>query len=407
MYENESTLDLMRTAVNASDEIARRRGNGGEARGVATEVRGMPNEPVAAGRMAEWYRKAQANGVTDERGRKLSQQGTDFDANAYWGARLGFTKPNAETRALGEDTVGSGQAITPQAWQSQFVDVLLPNSVMGALGVHQVMMDQETVHIPVFSSTVSPTYVAEAGSISLDANPAFTDLPLYAPGGVKDITQFSVELAQDAFVQGNLDQMLAQAVARKMSVVLDTAALLGITSNTGVPGLNGESGFVKRHYTGDAGTTGKAPTDTTELGVAAEIAVKANVPASDLAFVSNIGCQQAFERLPLSTYGRYWDRPPIAANIPWVTSENSALPYTETDPATASSVAQTGGSMTSLYCGPFSRFAYVGWRMELRTQVLSERYIDAGELALFSMIRFSVRYAHPETFSRTIGILPV
>ena len=52
--------------------------------------------------------------------------------------------------------------------------------------------------------------------------------------------------------------MLAQAVANKMKVVLDTSMLLGVAGNTGIPGLNGESGFNYRHYTGDSGTTGKA-----------------------------------------------------------------------------------------------------------------------------------------------------
>ena len=373
----------------------------------ANEIRGETNEAVPAGRMSEWYRKAQANGVRDEHGTKLSAYGTDFDANQYWGQRMGFAKPGAEMRALGEDTGGSGQALSPVSFLPQFVDVLLPNSIAGRVGFQTLMMDNETVNIPVFSSTVSPTWIAEAGSISLDANPAFSQLQFFAPGGVKDITQFSIELAQDAFIEGNLDGMLAEAVGKKMAVVLDTSAISGISGNTGVPGLNGESGFVKRHYTGDSGTTGKAPTDTTELGVIAELAVKANVPVDQLAFVSNVGCNQAFERLPLSTFGRYWDDPPLAANVPWITSENSALGYAETDPATASSVAQTGGTMTSLYSGPWSRFAYVGWRAELRTQILRERYIDSGELALFSYVRFSVRYAHPETFSRTIGILPV
>jgi HK97 family phage major capsid protein len=382
------------------------------------EVRGELNEPVPAGRAQEWLRKAQENGVRDSHGVPLSAQGTDFDMNAYWGAVVrkqlmgtGISFPGkrdagaAEMRALGEDTAGSGQAITPQAWSAQYVDVLLPNTFMGAVGARTVMMDQETVNVPVFSSTVSPTWIAEAGSISLDANPAFTSLQLYAPGGVKDITQFSIELAQDAFVQGNLDGMLSQAVAKKMAVVVDTAALLGIASNTGVPGLNGESGFVKRHYTGDSGTTGKAPVDTTELGVAAELAKKANVTAN--AFVSNIGCQQAFQRIPLATYGKYFDDPSLISGMDWVTSENSALPYVETDPATASSVAQSGGSYTSLYCGPWNQFAMIGWRSELRTRVLTERYIDSGELALFSYCRFSIRYAHPETFSRTIGVIPV
>jgi HK97 family phage major capsid protein len=369
------------------------------------EVRGDPNEPIRAGQAREWFRKAQENGVTDIRGRKLAAEGTDRDLNRWAGELFGFAPRTIESRALGEDTGGSGQAITPQAWVADYIDVLLPNTILGKVGAKFVPMSQETVNVPIFTSTVSPSWIAEAGSISLDANPAFSPLSLVAKGGFKDITQYSVELAQDAYVSGELPGMLARAVARKMQVVLDTSAILGVAANTGIPGLNGEAGFVIRHYTGDAGTTGKAPTDTTELGVTAELTMKTNAVPN--AFVSNVGCQQAFERIAVSGYGRYWVDPTIVADMDWVTSENSALPYIETDPATATTVAQSGGAYTSLYCGPWNQFAVVGIRMDLTTRVLSERYIDSGELALFSFMRASIRFAHPETFTRTIGVIPV
>jgi HK97 family phage major capsid protein len=218
----------------------------------AGEVRGDPNEPIKAGQAAEWYRKARENGVTDARGRKLSAEGSDRDLNRWAGELFGFAPRSVESRALGEDTGGSGQAITPQAWSANFIDVLLPNTVLGRVGASFVPMQQETVTVPVLTSTVSPAWVAEGGSISLDANPAFAPLVLSAQGGFKDITQYSIELAQDAYVQGSLPGMLAAAVARKMQVVLDVAALLGVAGNTRIPGLNAEAGFVKRHYTGDA-----------------------------------------------------------------------------------------------------------------------------------------------------------
>jgi len=320
---------------------------------------------------------------------------------------MGVARGSVETRALAEDGSSSAQAITPQSWVADYVDVLLPNTILGKVGAKVVPMSTEYVNVPVFTSTVSPSWIAENGSISLDANPAFSSLQLIATGGFKDVTLWSVESAQDAFIRGDLDGMLSQAVAKKMAVVLDTSMLLGVSSNAGIPGLVHESGTVIRHYTGDAGTTGKAPTDTTELGVIAELAVKANTQSN--AFVSNVGVQQAFERLPLSTYGRYWDNPSIA-QLPasnWVTSENSALPYTETDPATASTVAQTGGTFGSLYSGPWSEYCIVGVHLDLQTTVLKERYVDSGQVGLFSFCRYSIRFAHPETFSRTIGIIPV
>ena len=152
------------------------------------------------------------------------------------------------------------------------------------------------------------------------------------------------------------------------------------------------------------GTTGLVPTTTQELGVIAESVLKKNVQPTH--FVSNVGVREAFTRIPVGAYGRYWDMPAVAQNMKWVTSENSALPYVETDPATASTVAQTGGSYGSLYAGNWQRFCYMGVRLDLQTRVLTERYIDSGLVGIFAWMRFSIRFAHPETFVRTIGVIP-
>lgn len=379
-------------------------------------VEGRANEPVRPGQVREWFDKAQRNNVGFTTGSResgyrpvsLASQGTDRDLNRYWAERMGVARGSVETRTLGEDTSsgsGAAQAITPQSWVADYVDVLLPNTILGQVGAKVVPMSTEYVNIPVFSSTVSPSWIAEAGSISLDANPAFSSLQLIATGGFKDITLYSLEAAQDAYIRGDLDGMLTQAIAKKMAVVLDTSMLLGVSGNSGIPGLVSESGFVTRHYTGDSGTSGKTPTDTTELGVVVENIAKKNVMPN--AFVSNIGTREAFERIAVSAYGKFWDNPSIAQSCVdnWVTSENSALPYAETDPATATSVAQSGGSYSSLYAGPWNEFAIVGMHLDLQTTVLKERYVDSGEVGIFSFCRYSVRFAHPETFSRTIGIV--
>ena len=43
--------------------------------------------------------------------------------------------------------------------------------------------------------------------------------------------------------------------------------------------------------------------------------------------------------------------------------------------------------------------------LDLQTTLLRERYIDSGEYGLFSFCRYSIRFAHPETFYRTIGVI--
>jgi hypothetical protein len=50
---------------------------------------------------------------------------------------------------------------------------------------------------------------------------------------------------------------------------------------------------------------------------------------------------------------------------------------------------------------------YLGIHLGLQTQILRERFIDSGMLGLFTWLRPSIRFAHPETFYETIGIIPV
>jgi HK97 family phage major capsid protein len=366
-------------------------------------IEGRPNELVPPGHMGTWYRRAVENGV-------MANEGTDRDMNRFLGERMGFAKPGIETRTILEDTAGSGQALSPTRYLADTIDVLLPNTLMGQLGVHTVAMDREQVQMPVYTSTYAgPQWIAEAGSLSLDAGPAFAPLLLSAPGGWKFYTAVSLEMAMDAFLQGTLDQWLAEAASRKLAVALDTSLLLGVAGNVGVPGLINESGFVTRKQTGDAGIIGLAPVATTELGVIAEQAVKKNIPVEDLAFISNIGVHEAFERIPVASFGKFFEDPPLVADTPWLTSENSALAYVETDPATANTVAQTGGTFSSLYCGPWARSTYFGIRLDLGASLmrLDQRLIDQGLIGYFSMFRGSIRQAYPSTYTRTIGVITV
>jgi HK97 family phage major capsid protein len=161
-------------------------------------IEGRAYEPLGADQsMTGWYRKAQENNIQVPAGTgygretvSIRAQGTERDLNAYWGERIsstlrasghaGWAKPTVESRALGEDTAGSGQAIAPQSWTPEFIDVLLPNTILGTVGAVKVPMATEYYNYPVYTSTVSPSWIGEGGSISLDANPAFSPLQLIA-----------------------------------------------------------------------------------------------------------------------------------------------------------------------------------------------------------------------------------
>jgi HK97 family phage major capsid protein len=370
------------------------------------EIEGRPGESLDLRKqsMKEYVRRAAENGVQyqPETGARMrSVVNHDEQYLNDWCARAIGLK--VESRALSEDTSGSGLAVTPQAWSAEVIDYLYANSIVGQLGCTVVPIPTEIYNKPVLSAPVQPAWLAENSSIGLDANPAFGTIQFNAQGAFKDITTFSIELAHDAYVSGGLAGLLAQSAARNFALAVDAAAINGVVGNTGNPGLNGETNFNFRHYSGDSGTTGIAPTDTTEYSKINELVRNKNSSVS--AFLQNPSVTGTMSRLNASTYAKYWTMPADVANVPIVETTNpNVLPTTETDPTTASSVAQTGGSYSSIYAG-YWPFVMVGVHLDLQTQMLAERYIDLGQVGMFSWLRTSVRTAHPETFYRTIGLV--
>lgn len=380
------------------------RGNGAT-RTDLPEVQGIPGEKLQRGQsVVEYVRRAAENGVqtaTEGFGpRKLVHRDQDY-LNEFWAQRLGLARH--ESRALAEDGAGSGLAITPQSWTASVIEYLYADAVLGQLGVTTVPMPTEIYNVPVQTAPVAPAWLAENATIGLDANPAFGTLAMNAKGGFKDITTYSVELAQDAYVNGTLAGFLANSCARNMALAVDNAGIMGVAGNAGNPGLNTETGLVFRHYTGDAGTTGATIASTAELSVINEIVAGAN--ADNEGYLSNVRVKGTMARTTAGTFPMFWPRPSDVTDIPWVTTTNANIvPAVETDPATASAVAQTAGTMSSLWAGPWS-FGILGVHLDLQTRPLVERYADIGQVGLFSFMRFSIRWANPQTFVRTIGML--
>jgi HK97 family phage major capsid protein len=368
------------------------------------EIQGTPGESLVPGQsVREYVRRAAENGVTTVRETGMAPERiVNHDQqylNDWWAHRLGIS--SRESRSLSEDTSGSGLAITPQAWSSSVIDFLYANAVVGQLGATVVPLPTELYNKPVLANPAQPAWLAENSAIGLDANPAFSTIQFNSQGGWKDLTSFSIELAQDAFVAGTLPDLLAESVARNMALAVDAAAINGVSGNSGNPGLNAETGFNARHYTGDAGTSGKAPVDTTEYSVIAELVKNKNSRVS--AFLQNPSVTGTVSRLNASSVARYWNMPDDVKGVPIVETTNpNVLPTTETSPSTASGAALTGGTFSSVYAG-FWPFMMLGTHLSLQTTVLKERLIDLGQVGLFAFARYSIRTAHPETFYRTVG----
>ena len=167
--ENKQVADLLDEVEEIDTQIARAKNDHLDTRGDKSDpkrgkrnIEGRTGEQIRSGQFGTWLDRARENDVHITAGTKksgyhdvpLRSQGTDRDLNQWWAERLGFAKPTLESRALLEDTAGSLQAATPQEWNANYIDVLLPQTILGRVGAVAVPMAQETMNIPVFSSTV-------------------------------------------------------------------------------------------------------------------------------------------------------------------------------------------------------------------------------------------------------------
>jgi HK97 family phage major capsid protein len=372
------------------------------------EIQGTPNEALVPGQsMTEWVRRAAENGVQWQPAGKNGgspQRLLSWDndqLNAYFGQRMGFARPGAELRALGEDTTGSGLAITPQSWTAMFIEYLYPLTVAGKLGVSRVPMPTELVNVPQLVSPTAPAWLAENSTIGIDATPAFSTVALNAGGGWKDITLYSRELAQDAYIQGGLPGMLADSMARKFALAIDLAMIYGITSTSAVaPGITNEVGFNTRYYTGGSAGTYVAPADTTEFSKVLELIRVAN-DAPTGGILCNPQVAGTIARTNASTYAKYWDfsSDVIASGI-----DNFVYTTQLTNTETAANPpATTGGTGSSFFMGPWQR-VMLGVHLDFGTMTLNERYVDQNQVGLFGFFRGSIRTGHPEAFYRTVAI---
>jgi HK97 family phage major capsid protein len=364
--------------IATKKNIAKRESGAGDA-----QIEGRPFELLASDQsVSAWHSRAAANGVDGVR-----NEGTDRDLNRYWAERLGLAPRSAETRALGEDTAGSGQAIVPQVWSTSFIDVLRPNLVLSDAMIMPMTSEQHT--LPQYTADAAPVWVAENGAMSLDANPAFAPVAFNAKGAYMDITLMSRQVAEDTNQQGGLDNLITETLQRKYARLIESAAFFGTTGNVGNPGLVNETGL--QHFAAEASLA-----DFDDLSKAAEKVRGVNAEAT--AAIANPATVGTFERLKASTYAKYWT-PPTSVAYLWPPRYTTALPATET----AAGAAETGGALSSMFVGDFRRVV-IGMRVDVDVRVLNERYADQGQIGLWSYCRFSIRTTHPEAFCRITDI---
>ncbi|HEY2578418.1 MAG TPA: phage major capsid protein [Streptosporangiaceae bacterium] len=345
-----------------------------------SRTEGKPNELLGADQsIATWAKRAKANG-------NIRNDGTDRDLNRYWQERFGLASPSAETRALEESVTsgsGAGAAIVPIEYSTHFVDLLRAKLIVHNAGCSMLPMISEQHSMPVYTNDVAPTWLAEAGTNSIDANPAFSPLLFQAIGAWQDITLVSRQVVEDTNQEGGLVGLLTETIGAKFARVVDQVAFYGTSGNAGAPGLVNESGLQTSGTAAPAGfgTNGGSPTNYSQISIAAEAIRAENTDPT--AIVASPHAVGTYARL-VDTLGQPMRKTPDIADIPWL--DSTTLLTNETQ--------GTGTSLTSVYLGDWKRLI-LGMRVELQVTVLSERYADLGCYGIWSYLRFSPRVSHP------------
>jgi HK97 family phage major capsid protein len=309
----------------------------------------------------------------------------DFDYNAFWGARMGFCKANAETRVvgLGEDTTsgaGAANAVIATVWAHEVQDLIRADCFLFEAGATTFPMPSEIYNLPLFSADIAPSYVAEAASVSLDTTPSLGTLQFNASGAFVDITAASLNALEDAYNNGGLSALIQNSIAQKYARLIESVALYGQSGSAGNPGIVNESGLLVY----SAGTNGAAPINYAALSSGAALVRAQSV--SPNAIVMHPSMWSAYAQLTDST-GQPMRPTPDIADLPILTS-GLLDGFTETQ--------GSSNITTSAFVGDWS-YVHVGMRLDggVQTMVLKERYADQQQMAWMSRLRFSVRTVHP------------
>jgi HK97 family phage major capsid protein len=354
-----------------------------------SRTKGEPGEVLGSDQsMATWARRARANGT-------LRNDGADRDINRYWQERFGLASPSIETRALEESIssgAGAGAALVPIEYSTTFVDLLRSKLIIHNAGCSMLPMTSESYSLPVYTNDIAPTWLVEAGTNSLDANPAFSPLLFQAIGAWQDITLVSRQVVEDTNQQGGLVGLLTETIGQKFARVVDQVAFYGASGNAGAPGLVNETGIQTSGTASPVGfgTNGGSPTDYSQISIGAEAIRAENTDPT--AIVASPHAVGTYARL-VDTLGQPMRVTPDIADIPWL--DSTTLLTNEAQ--------GTGTNLTSVYLGDWKRLI-LGMRIELQVTVLKERYADLGCYGLWSYMRFSPRVSHPETFYRLTGM---
>jgi HK97 family phage major capsid protein len=290
----------------------------------------------------------------------------------------------------------SGSAVVPSIWASTIIDKARNLSACVQAGAEIVPMDAKIVQIGRLAADPSAGFRAEGSTITA-SDPTFDNVTLTATT-LSALVIGSLEWFQDVTPGGGADQLVSEALAKRIAEVLDQACLMGgITA--GGEGVN-------------------LPNPPNPRGILASLLAVA--PSSVLGSATNGTSQTAatFYKEVLDTI--YTPRDFNEAPNAMIWPSRLARVYAEAADTTNQPLRQppaveqitkfmsnnvpsgfgqgTGTTMADLFVGDFHQLL-IGQRLDLQIQTLTERYAEQGQVGILATWRGDVQLARPRAFA--------
>jgi HK97 family phage major capsid protein len=303
------------------------------------------------------------------------------------GLILGGRAPDAreleeERKSLGFGDNTAGGYTVPSILSAQWIDLLRAKMVLSQAGARTVPMDSKTLTMARVTGDPTTTWHPENASISA-GDPTFGAVTLDAKTCVC-MVKLSLELSQDSV---NIDSILQTTITQSMAHAIDSAGLIGVTTNAGAaPG-----GIF--NATGRSKATGiGAPTNWDFLVDALYTLQASNVPLENIgAFIAHPALWKKMRKLKTGLSGDQTSLvpPPEVANLPklWTT----AAPF-------------TSGTTCSGVLGDWSQYMF-GVRRNIEVRFLNEVFLGSNlQVAVLAYARVDFLATRADNFYTAEGV---
>jgi HK97 family phage major capsid protein len=288
--------------------------------------------------------------------------------------------------ALSEGTDSAGGYSIPLTVLPQFFDRLRSKTQFIQAGAQTLVLDGMKTRIMRVAADPAPAWRAENAALTESA-PTF-DAVDFLPRSLAVLVKVSEELLADSV---NVASALEMSLLGALSVELDRACLFGSGSSNEPLGLfNLASGI----NTVSMGTNGMTPASYDEI-IDALYEVELDNGMTPSAGIMHPRTARTLRKLK-DTTGQPLMLPPALAGFRMLST--TSVPITQTQ-GTATGVCST------TLVGDFSQ-AILGLRQSLMIRRLDQTFAGNLQVGFLATMRADVGFAHPESFTKIIGIKP-